>query len=124
MRLELFGWQILLVGILVITCVISMPIVFSFGRGNQNPLKQYKRGKVPQYINTTNLSTSDLVSAVVSTRKGKMSPEDLSNLVVSALNGSLVSKDTAVKTLKEFGFNLVYLGDDKFTASKLGVSNE
>lgn len=124
LRFELFGWQILLLGSLIAMFVISIPIIYKHFSRNQNPLEQFKNGKIPQHIDTTSLTTSDLVSAIVSTRNGKMRPEDLSNLVVSALNSALINKETAAKTLTEFGYNLIYLGDNKFTISKMGVSNE
>jgi hypothetical protein len=119
-QLDLFVWQILLFVLVIV--ILTGVIIFLFNKAtvkNQTPLEQFRQGKIPEHIKATGLSTSDIVSAVVSTRKGIMKLDDLSNLVISATNSSLINKDVAARTLKEFGYSLVYLGDNKYASIKL-----
>lgn len=120
---ELYGWQIVLIGFVLVMLISAIPVLSRFGK-NQNPLVYYKRGKAPVYNSDAGLNTSDIVSAIVSTRNGMMKPEDLSMIIVSALNNSLINKETATKTLGEFGYDLIYLGNDKYSSNKSGVNHE
>lgn len=124
-QVDLFVWQILLIGFVFVLIIGTLPfLIRKISIRNPNPLEQFRHGQVPEHIQDTSLSTSDIVSAVVSTRKGIMSPDDLANLVISALNSSLINKETATRTLNEFGYSLVYLGGDKYTFSKSRGSDE
>ncbi|MBN8582652.1 MAG: hypothetical protein J0L96_18450 [Anaerolineae bacterium] len=120
----LFRWQILLICFIFLMITLSIPFLFRLVSGHKDPLEQFKRVGIPQKKGDASLNTSDIISAIVSTRKGQMEPEVLAALVISAINSSLINKETAVKTLTEFKYNLIYLGDGKYTHSKLGDINE
>lgn len=119
--IEPLGWQILLTGFIILIGIVSLLL---YSNRNQTLGQQFRGLKAPVYHAYEALSTSDIVSAIVSTRKGMISPEELSVIVISALNNSIISKETATRTLSEFGYNLVYLGDERYTALKSGASYE
>jgi hypothetical protein len=120
--IEPFGWQIVLVGFIILIGTACLILLYS--NRNQSFRGQFRGLRAPVHNTNSILTSSDIVSAVVSTRKGMKSAEELSLLVISALNNSIISRETATKALAEFGYNLVYLGDDRYTALKSGGNHE
>jgi len=78
----------------------------------------------PKDIDSTGLTSTDVINAIVDARMGKITPTFLINeIVIKAVNSGVIKPQAAAEVLEEFGFDLVCLSDGSYSYIKR-ITNE